>query len=72
MATIIMNKFDEKVSDILNGSKIKEKQRLRLRKGKLKLPNTPGNRPASNISPALRSGINQDIADTPMPLSIGV
>jgi len=71
-----MNKFDTEVNNILVKKIERAKKKIKndIKKGnsKIKAPNTPGNVPVSHCSPALRKGINQDIADTPMPLSVGV
>lgn len=71
-----MTKFDEEVNGILARKIVRAKKRIRknLKKGdpRIRPPNTPGNRPSLHHSPALAKGINKDIADTPMPLSVGV
>lgn len=67
-----MNKFDEEVNRILARKIARAKKKIKKKLDKVKPPNTPGNMPVSQCSPALRKGINQDIADTPMPLSVGV
>jgi len=63
-----MNKFDLEINNILSEKRIIKKRHKK--DVKLRIPNTPGNIPASNKSPALRSGPSDSIAGSPMPLSI--
>ena len=72
--------FDEAVKNILSKEiERAKKRRLKLYRkmagkirDKAKTPNTPGNTPVHQQSPATLKGINKDFADTPMPLGIGV
>ena len=67
-----MSKFDKAINDALVIKIKRGKQKIKNKLRRIKPPNTPGNRPVSQCSPALRKGINQDIADTPMPMGVGV
>ena len=73
-----MNNFDNIVNYIISENLL-DKELINKRKKQKKrikriLPNTPGNRPVSNKSPAVRGfGMpGTEIAQTPIPLQIGV
>lgn len=68
-----MNKFDSEINNILAMKIIKAKKKIKQKYKKAKR-NKANNSDSSTsaTSPALQTGINKDIADTPMPLSIGV
>ncbi len=76
-----MTEFDKIINEALANKKFLTKLELKIKKakektnkkaGRVKPPNTPGNIPVHKGSPALQKGINKDIADTPMPMSVGV
>lgn len=63
-----MNKFDKAINTALAKKIEIAKKKVRNRHGRIKPPNTPGHRPVSDVSPALKGGMNQDIAGPPTPL----
>ena len=67
-----MNKFDVEINNILANKIKKAKRKIKKEIDKTKIPTTPSNRPTSGTSPALKTGMNKDTADSPMPLQMGV
>ena len=61
-----MTKFDAVINNRLARKIAKAKKKIRRKIDKVLPPNTPGNRPVSQGSPAMARGIDKEVVDSPI------
>ena len=62
----MMTKFDEAINNVLAKKIERAKKKIRRQVKRVTQPNTPGNRPTGQESPALAKSIGSDIAEGPV------
>ena len=61
-----MNKFDSVINNRLARKIEKFKKKVRKKLDRVTPPNTPGNRPVSQGSPAIAKGMDKEVVDSPI------